>query len=117
MNKTLKVLPIILAGIITLLLVSIPVMAMTTKNDKTEKAVVKTESAQLDDSVRSVDTTTVKDTETVAVEEEKADNSTGMKAIAAAIVVPIWHLYLLSPFEINLASAFSRASFKILNSE
>ena len=89
MNKTLKVLPIILAGIITLLLVSIPVMAMTTKNDKTEKAVVKTESAQLDDSVRSVDTTTVKDTETVAVEEEKADNSTGMKAIAAAIVVGI----------------------------
>ncbi|MBQ7425305.1 MAG: ATP synthase F0 subunit C [Lachnospiraceae bacterium] len=62
---------------------------MTTKNDKTEKAVVKTESAQLDDSVRSVDTTTVKDTETVAVEEEKADNSTGMKAIAAAIVVGI----------------------------
>lgn len=58
MNKTLKVLPIILAGIITLLLVSIPVMAMTTKNDKTEKAVVKTESAQLDDSVSSVDTTT-----------------------------------------------------------
>lgn len=89
MNKTLKVLPIILAGIITLLLVSIPVMAMTTKNDKTEKAVVKTESAQLDDSVSSVDTTTVKDTETVAVEEEKADNSTGMKAIAAAIVVGI----------------------------
>lgn len=89
MNKTLKVMPFVLAAVIVLLLVSIPVMAMTTKDDKNTKTVVKSESTQLDDSVASVNTTVVKDTE-AAVEEEASDSSsTGMKALAAAIVVGI----------------------------
>lgn len=89
MNKTLKVMPFVLAAVIVLLLVSIPVMAMTTKDDKNTKTVVKSESTQLDDSAASVNATVVKDTE-AAVEEEAADSSsTGMKALAAAIVVGI----------------------------
>ena len=106
MNKTLKVLPIVLAAFIVMLGISIPVLASGSKKDKNDAGVKieaqadvaaqdYAESADVIKTVDSSNTVTTADSGilkaegTEAVEEEKEDSSKGSRALAAAIVVGI----------------------------
>ncbi len=99
MNKTLKVLPIILAAVIVILGISIPVLASGNKKENSGNAAKIEAKAEIqqeysadavtaDDKTSAVDTGVVK-AEAAEEEAESSDSSTGSKAMAAAIVVGI----------------------------
>ncbi len=92
MNKTLKVLPFILAVVIVMLGVSIPVLASGSKKDKKDAGVqtVAQADAETVDSAGSTDAGIVKAEAAETVEsEDDEDSSKGSRAMAAAIVVGI----------------------------
>ncbi len=90
MNKTLKVLPFILAVVIVMLGVSIPVLAMNDGKKTKQQTVNQAAVSSASEETQTVDIKTVADAETTvtAVAEEKQDATSG-KAMAAAIVVGI----------------------------
>ena len=91
MNKTLKVLPIILGALILALGISIPVLAMGSKKDKNNTKIVASVSEQVvTDSSADIGSADILKAEAAeTVDEDKADSATGSKALAAAIVVGI----------------------------
>ena len=89
MNKTLKVLPFILAVVIVMLGVSIPVLASGSKKDAGVQTVAQAD-AETVDSAGSTDAGIVKAEAAETVEsEDDEDSSKGSRAMAAAIVVGI----------------------------